>query len=163
MEVFLAFRNRHITVPAVLMLEALWLDRTELVYWLLATGSFFAYSGEIFSLLASGASPGLVTAAATVVADLGFALWHLALIIPQQCQRCCSKLPGSPAKCTACSWSDIKKRKSSQIFFLLFSHQSVISICCSCCRKRLYYLCELLKLVTNRCEQQVSNVNCSSL
>lgn len=37
-------------------------------------------------------------------------------------------------------------------FFLLFSHQSVISIWCSCCRKRLYYLCELWKLVAHCCE-----------
>lgn len=38
--VFLAIRSRHIAVPAILMLEALWLDGTELFYWLLATRSF---------------------------------------------------------------------------------------------------------------------------
>lgn len=130
----LAFRNRLITVPAVLMLEALWLDRTELFYWLLATGVvfffvcwgfFFAYSGEFCSLLASAASPSPLTAVATAVADLGFALCHLALIIPYQCRRCCTELPGSPTKRTACPWSDIKKIRSSQFFF---SSSSTISL-----------------------------------
>lgn len=121
---------------------------------LLAFGhrELFAYSREISSLPASSASPSLVTVVATVVAHLDFALWRLTRMIPYQCPRCCRKFPGSPAKCTAGPWSDIKKRKSSPINFLFFHHQSVISICCSCCRKRLYYLCELLELVANCCE-----------
>lgn len=36
----LAFRSRSITVPALLVLEALRLDGAELFYWLLATRSF---------------------------------------------------------------------------------------------------------------------------
>lgn len=36
----LAFRNRSITVPAILVLEVLWLDGAELFYWLVATRSF---------------------------------------------------------------------------------------------------------------------------
>lgn len=36
----LAFRNRRISVPVILVLEALWLGGAELFYWLLATRSF---------------------------------------------------------------------------------------------------------------------------
>lgn len=36
----LTFRNRHVAVPAAIMLEAFQLDGALLLYWLLATGSF---------------------------------------------------------------------------------------------------------------------------
>lgn len=64
----------------------------------------------------SSASPSHVTAVATLVADGDFALWHLTLLMPHQCQRCLTELPDYPAKCTACPWHDIKK--SCSHFFL---------------------------------------------
>lgn len=76
----------------------------------------FACSGEISSLLVSSASVSLVTAVATLVADGDFSLWHLTLLMPHQCPRCWTELPGHPAKCTACPWHDTKKRRSSQFF-----------------------------------------------
>lgn len=64
----------------------------------------------------ASASPSHVTAVATLVAEGDFALWHLTLLMPHQCQRCWTELPGHPAKCTAGPWCDIEKIRSSQFF-----------------------------------------------
>lgn len=112
----LAFRNRSITVPAILVLEALWLDAAELFYWLLATRTFLpilkifpvCWNFQCFPLPCHccGHSCGW---------------WWLFFVTPDtayasQCRRCRTELPGHPAKRTACPWHDIKKRRSSQFF-----------------------------------------------
>lgn len=67
---------------------------------------------------------------------------------PHQSRRYRTKLPGSPTSAQHAP-SDIKK---FSIFPPPLHHQSVISLCRSCYRKRLCYLCELLKLTANCCE-----------
>lgn len=124
----LAFRNRHITVPFVLMLEALWLDRTELFYWLLATGvGFFVCLLGFFYLLRRILQFASIRCFTLPCHCCGHSCGQSWLCFVSPGTDYSSPVPKvlywaswQPHQAHSMPWSDIKKIKSSQFFFSSF-------------------------------------------